>query len=111
LRALPWDNDASNPEAIETSRTFRRMAMRRAHAEISALSADTDLAHFLRIGSSREDAPTVRDLCDQLTQLLAFKGIREPDPELLLAAAVLEPGELLDLSDNGMTARHPTGEL
>jgi hypothetical protein len=112
-RVLPWAIDeASIPKAIETSRALvRRVAVRRAVREIAALSIDPDLTHFVRVGCSRDDVPDVRAACEQLRQLLAFKGIREPDPELLLAAAVLEPEQLFDYSDDGMAVRRPSGQL
>jgi len=79
-------------------------AIRRAQRAIAELGADPDFAHFLRVGSSRTDAPRVRRACDQLADVLSVALTREPDPALFLAAAVLEPEELLDLTDDDETA-------
>jgi hypothetical protein len=66
---------------------------------------DPDFAHFLRFGSSRTDAPRIRRACDQLTDVLSIALTREPDPALFIAAAVLEPEELLDLTGDYTTTR------
>jgi hypothetical protein len=97
------------PAAMEASRTLvYRLAIRRAQRAIAVLSADPDLTHFVRTGSSRLDAPEIRRACEEFAQVLTVRLTREPDPELLLAAATLKPEQLADLDDRGGRARHLT---
>lgn len=92
------------PTVIGTTHSFPyRAAIRRAQREISELGANPDIAHFLRVGSSGADAPRVRRACDQLVEVFGIALTREPDPAFFLAAAVLEPEDLLDLTDDGET--------
>ena len=80
-------------------------SIRGAQRKIAGLALNPDFAHFRRFGSSRTDAPRVRRACDQLTDVLSIALTREPDPALFIAAAVLEPEELLDLADDDDTTR------
>ncbi|TMQ15811.1 MAG: hypothetical protein E6J90_14300 [Deltaproteobacteria bacterium] len=101
-----WLHHRAKPHALAaelTPRVFNttgfleyRSAIRRAQRAIAELGADPDFAHFLRVGSSSTDAPRIRRACDQLADVLSVALAREPDPALFLAAAVLEPEELLD---------------
>jgi hypothetical protein len=92
------------PRILGTTRSLQyHAAIRGAQRAIANLAADPDFAHFLRFGSSRADAPRVRRACDQLVDVLGIALTREPDPALFLAAAVLEPEELLDLTDDNTT--------
>ncbi len=73
--------------------------------EIAGSHADPDLAHFLRVGSSLTDAPQTRNACQQLADILALALTREPEPALFLAAAMLVPEGLHDLTvDNDTTS-------
>jgi hypothetical protein len=107
LRHRTKPDDLSAPFAPRVFQTISsllyRSAIRQAQREIAGLGADPDLAHFLRAGSSRTDAPQVRHACDQLADVLGLALTREPDPALFLAAAVLEPEELHDLTDDDYT--------
>ena len=88
------------PRVFQTTRPLLyRSAIRQAQRAIAALGADPDLARFLRAGSSRTDASQVRRACDRLADVFNIALTREPDPALFLAAAVLEPEELNDLTD------------
>jgi hypothetical protein len=109
----PTSDGAPTPKAIEpTRRLLYRSAIRRAQQAIVALGTDPDLAHFLRAGSSRTDAPQVSSVCDQLADVLNVTLTREPDVALFLAAAVLEPEHLHDLTDDGGAAtRYPPRNL
>jgi hypothetical protein len=94
------------PRLFDTTRSRQyRSAIRCAQRAIAELGADPDLAHFLRVGSSRTDAPRIRRACDQLADTLSVALTREPDPAQLLAAAVLvlEPEEPLDRTDDDDT--------
>jgi hypothetical protein len=83
---------------METSRRLvYRLAIRRAQRAFAMLSADPDLTHFVRAGSSRGDAPEVRRACEELAQVFTVRLTREPHPELLLAAATREPAQLAAL--------------
>ena len=95
-RVKPHAGDESPiPAAMETSRRLvYRLAIRRAQRAIAMLSADPDLTHFVRTGSSRGDAPEVRRACEELAQVFTVRLTREPDPELLFAAATREPAQL-----------------
>jgi len=94
------------PSVLGTTRSLQYdAAIRAAQRAIAKLAVDPDLAHFLRVGSSRADAPRVRRACDQLTEVLGIALTKEPDPALFLAAAVLEPEELLDLTDDDDATR------
>ena len=91
----------SIPRILFTTHTLQSgAAVRAAQRAIAELAADPPFAHFLRVGSSRTDAPRIRRACDQLIDVLGIALTREPDPALFLAAAVLEPEELLDLTDD-----------
>jgi hypothetical protein len=108
-----WLRHRAKPHALATGFTSRVFdtprsllyctAIRRAQRAIADLGSDPDLAHFLRAGSSRTDAPRVGRACDQLAEVLGVALTREPDPALFLAAAVLEPEELHDLTDDDDT--------
>jgi hypothetical protein len=90
------------PKAVEATRAvLYRSAIRCAQRAIVALGADPDLSHFLRAGSLRTDAPRVSRACAQLAAVLTVTLSRERDPALFLAAAVLEPDQLYDLTDDG----------
>jgi hypothetical protein len=104
-RAKPRDRAAPfTPKVLEaTSSLLYRSSIREAQRAIAELGADPDLAHFLRVGSSYTDVPPIRHACHQLADILNLVLTREPDPALFLAAAVLEPGELHDLTDHGDT--------
>jgi hypothetical protein len=93
------------PRVVEVTRPFLyRSAIRRAQRAIAALATDPDLAHFLLAGAHRADAPRVRRACAQIADVLDVALTREPDPTLFLAAAVLEPEELYDLTDDSGTS-------
>lgn len=75
-----------------------RSGIRRAQSAFAALRADPDFAHFLRVGSSRGGSSRIGNACDLLGDVLLVTVSREPEPSLLLAAALLEPEELLDFA-------------
>ena len=96
----------ATPRALDTTRSLQyHAAIRGAQRAIAKLAVDPDFAHFLRVGSSRTDVPRVRRACDQLADVLGIALTREPDPALFLATAVLEPEELLDLTDDDDATR------
>jgi hypothetical protein len=96
---------AATPRVVEVTRPFLyRSAIRRAQRGIAELATDPDLAHFLLAGTHRADAPRVRRACAQIVDVLDVALTREPDPTLFLAAAVLEPEELYDLTDDSGTS-------
>jgi hypothetical protein len=101
--------DEVAPRALRMSRALNyRLAVRRAQRAMAQLGADRDLAHFLRAGMARADAPEVSRACRMLALVLSVRVMREPDPALLLAAATLDPEYLADLSDRGALVRAPT---
>ncbi len=72
-----------------------RSAIRHAQSAMFGLGKEPDLAHFLRAGGSRAYAPQVSKACIQLAEVLNITLPREPDPELLLDASILEREELV----------------
>ena len=105
-RWLPYRITRHAPDVAHAARTIDaahaslyRSGIRDAQRAMASLGDDPDLAHFLRTGSERNDAPQVSRACVQLAEILTVALTREPDPVLFLAAAVLEPEELFDLSD------------
>ena len=106
-RAKPYAWAATcTSQVVEAIRPhLYRSAIRHAQCAIVELGADPNLAHVLRVGSSRIDAPRIRRACDQLTRIFNVTLTRDPDPALFLAAAVLEPEELYDFTtDDGATS-------
>lgn len=105
-RAKPRDSaPAFAPVVFQTtSSILYRSAIRQAQRAVTEIRADPDFARFLRAGSARTDAPQLRHVCDQLADVLNIALTREPDAALFLAAAVLEPEELHDLTDDDDTA-------
>lgn len=101
-RAKPHDSATPfSPVVFQTtSSILYRSAIRQAQRAVAEIGADPDLARFLRAGSARKDAPQVRRVCEQLADVLNIALTREPDVALFLAAAVLEPEELHDLTDD-----------
>ena len=100
-RPRPCDLAPYAPRASQTTvAILYRAGVRRAQRALAELRADPDLTQFLRQGSARAAAPQVRHACDRIADVLEIALIREPDPALLLAAAVLRPEELHDLVED-----------
>jgi hypothetical protein len=102
----PWLRHAVDPcaltangsqNAFDVTSTLRYRAVRQAQKAIAGIAAEPDIAHFLRVGSSRTDVPRVRRVCRQLADVLCLAPIKEPDRELFLVAVTLGLDEIFYL--------------